>query len=610
MRKNMWKRTAAVVLSALMAVSVIGCGGKSNNDTTTAGTTAGTTAATTKATTAATTEGTTEVKLEKDPSGIWNNDMGLEPVWDGGTPVTLSLCTSYSGELSADVSWVYDEFERLTGVKFVRTSATTEVINTMLASGDLTDLFGVTDATQVQSLAASGLMLNLDDYQDQLPNIYNNTLLESALQFMRDERSSGTGVVCQAPMNIGPNNSTCCASMIRYDLYKAIGSPKMETLEDFVEVLKQMRDYQPINENGDKVYVYCGWNDWGTSSLADDLRAVMGYETLAGTYTVYTTRDGSVVSDLRDKGSVLYRCVKAVNDLWNGGYIDPDTISQGYSVAKPKTDNGQGLFMGVEWMGGKYNDIHPGKTGFALVCADEFDIGINAPSAVCDGGIGIAASVAKDPAKLEAALRFLNWLYTPYSYDLQMNGPEGYLWEYNDEGKAVFTADGIQKYRIDREGIPGSTGAGQLFVGRNVINRGVWTYDTINPIHGEAMNHEKWTEFLKTDTRFDEWRADNGVITTYEWAAAQGDITQKTTAFGMMGVMPDDIQTLKNATTEAWHTYLWELMVCKPEKFDELWDEATEELKALGNDDLLKWCKDELATAMAKASKYPLKGVE
>ena len=38
--------------------------------------------------------------------------------------------------------------------------------------------------------------------------------------------------------------------------------------------------------------------------------------------------------------------------------------------------------------------------------------------------------------------------------------------------------------------------------------------------------------------------------------------------------------------------------------------QVAEELKALGNDDLLKWCKDELATAMAKASKYPLKGVE
>ena len=90
MRKNFWKRTAAVALAAMMAVSVIGCGSK--DDTTTTGTTAGTTKA--EGTTAAT-EATTETQLEKDPTGIWNSDLGYTK-WEGES-VELTLQTSYSG---------------------------------------------------------------------------------------------------------------------------------------------------------------------------------------------------------------------------------------------------------------------------------------------------------------------------------------------------------------------------------------------------------------------------------------------------------------------------------------------------------------------------------
>ncbi|MBO5198408.1 MAG: hypothetical protein J6B85_07825 [Lachnospiraceae bacterium] len=601
MRKNFWKRTAAVALAAMMAVSVIGCGSK--DDTTTTGTTAGTTKA--EGTTAAT-EATTETQLEKDPTGIWNSDLGYTK-WEGES-VELTLQTSYSGALTADVSWWYDFIKEYTGVTFNRTDATDETISTMLASGDLTDIVGFGKAAQLDSTAASGLLLNLDEYQDKLPNLFNNTILESAIQFSRDNRSAGTGKLYHAPMAIGVNEATCCAPMIRYDIYKQIGSPAMATLEDFVDVLKQMRDAHPTTEDGKPVYVYCGWSDWDTG-LWDSFMNLLGYETVGGSSVIWIERDGDNIGTQLEKGSDLYRALKACNDLWRNGYIDPDTPTQGYGTAKPKTDEGQGLFMGVEWMGGKYNDIHPGQTGFAMVNADEFDIGIAAPNAVSGAySIGIAASVAKDEAKLDAALRFLNFFYTPNYYNVTKNAPEGYLWEWDDEGNQVFTEDGIQKYRNERVGIPGSTGEGQMFVGQNVINAQAYTTYTINPETGEPLYHEYWEEFLKTDTRWDEWREDMGVTTTYDWAAAQGDITVKSTAFGMMSAMPDDIQLVSTALTESWKTYAWAMFTASSEAaFDELWDEAAQDLADLDIQSVLDWCTQEFNTAKALADKYPLK---
>ncbi|MBO5197477.1 MAG: hypothetical protein J6B85_03040 [Lachnospiraceae bacterium] len=553
-----------------------------------------------------TTEATTaNVSWEKDATGIWNSDMG-DTKWTG-QQVTLTIHTQYSGELTADVSWWEDFVREYTGVTFERQAATSETINTMLASGELTDIVGFSKADLLNSAAASGLLLNLEEYKDQLPNLFNNTILESAIQFNKDNRSGDTGILYNAPLVIGVNASTCCAPMIRYDIYKEIGSPEMETLEDFIDVLKQMRDAHPTTEEGKPVYVYCGWSDWGTA-LWDRLMWMLGYQNVGGTTTIWAKRDGSDMGTQLEEGSDLYRVLKCINDLWRNGYIDPDTPTQKYEVAKPKTDNGQGLFMAAEWMAGKYNDLHEG-TGFAMVNAEEFDIGITAPSAVNgNSSIAIAASVAKDQEKLDGALRFLNWFYSPTYYNVTKNGPEGYLWEYNDEGEMTFTEDGIQKYRNERVGIPGSTGEGQLFVGQNVINAQAYTAYTYNPTTGQRLYHEYWDEFLETDTRWDEWRSDYGVTTTYDWAVEQGDITVQSTAFSMMDTMPSDIQQLNNALIETWRSYGWELFVAdSDEEFDEIWKEAGEDLEDLGIGDVLEWCTVEFQTAKELADKYPLK---
>lgn len=41
---------------------------------------------------------------------------------------------------------------------------------------------------------------------------------------------------------------------LRYDLYKQIGAPKVETSDDYLDILKKMQEIYPENENKQKVY--------------------------------------------------------------------------------------------------------------------------------------------------------------------------------------------------------------------------------------------------------------------------------------------------------------------------------------------------------------------
>ena len=147
-----------------------------------------------------------------------------------------------------------------------------------------------------------------------------------------------------------------------------------------------------------------------------------------------------------------------------------------------------------------------------------------------------------------------------------------------------------------------------MFAAQSVIGIQAYTPYTINPTTGQPLYHEYWEEFLKTDTRWDEWRADNDVITTYDWAVSQGDITVQSTAFSMMGAMPDALQMLNDTLTTTWRTYAWEMFVADSEaEFDEIWDKAVEDMETLDIQSVVDWCSTTFENAKAMADEYPLK---
>ena len=50
--------------------------------------------------------------------------------------------------------------------------------------------------------------------------------------------------------------------VVRYDLYKQIGSPEINELEDYVDVLKQMKEVCPTSDSGKETYGVSLFKDW------------------------------------------------------------------------------------------------------------------------------------------------------------------------------------------------------------------------------------------------------------------------------------------------------------------------------------------------------------
>ena len=54
---------------------------------------------------------------------------------------------------------------------------------------------------------------------------------------------------------------------VRWDLYKKLGYPKMDTLEDLLPVLKQMQELEPTVGNGDRTYAFSFFKDWDSNLM-------------------------------------------------------------------------------------------------------------------------------------------------------------------------------------------------------------------------------------------------------------------------------------------------------------------------------------------------------
>jgi putative aldouronate transport system substrate-binding protein len=361
-----------------------------------------------------------------------------------------------------------------------------------------------------------------------------------------------------------------------------------------------MSDAHPTAVDGEKCYAILGWSDWKDSLAGQDFMPYYGWFKLNN--TTFAKGDGSTVTSIFDESMPMKNYLKQLNNLWNEGYIHPDSVNMDYSTAKAKIDSGHGLITAVEWMGGKYNDLSTDETGNMTVWAKDFEVYINSDSPV---GSNRVLAISKDCTNIDAALRFINWYYSPTAYNIIKNGPEGYLWEYADDGTQVFKEDGIERYRTNREEI-GS--GGDLFVAQQFINEQPYTAYVINPTTGQPLYHEYWDSFYETEQRWGqlEWRKQTGYTRTVDMAAAQGAKT-KSTAFSLMPSIDPSLEATNTAIADAWYTYSWKLLMAKDDvEFEALWKEFEKDCKDLGDDATFEWYKTEFEKAQTQADKYPL----
>lgn len=218
----------------------------------------------------------------------------------------------------------------------------------------------------------------------------------------------------------------------RQDIYEALGSPKLETLDDLMDVLKLCKETYP-----DMVPLQLG-GVWKLQSIASMMGAVSakgyGYND-----------DGSVV--YYSSSDHYYDFLKYANELARNGLITAEAYA-----SENETDNYQVLYNGNAFMMSMYlkgDDVGTQESRMnvenpelrVLPCLGE------APTNTGKGWCGLF--ISKNCQNPEAAIKFLTYMYSEEGSALSKFGREGIDWTKDENGQIQFSEEFLTAIQND-----------------------------------------------------------------------------------------------------------------------------------------------------------------
>jgi putative aldouronate transport system substrate-binding protein len=130
-----------------------------------------------------------------------------------------------------------------------------EKLNLMLVSGDYTPVIVAMDSDNMTKWQAQGKLIDLAPLVEKYAPGIKKELGDKYNTYLDKD-----GHLWGLPRGWGylpiPDNS----AHIRLDWYTKMGSPKIETPDDYYNVIKKMVEAHPTNAKGEKVYAL-SWND-------------------------------------------------------------------------------------------------------------------------------------------------------------------------------------------------------------------------------------------------------------------------------------------------------------------------------------------------------------
>ena len=550
-----------------------------------------------------------------DSSGNEDSDTKAEePEKNADEIVTLSGFVTYSN--LADVNkakWYMDILRDELGIELDFQSPiggdSNQIMQALMASGELPDIVGFKDKSLAANAVNAGLLLNLDENKDTLPSIFENTLFDGAVKFYRDQIGGDDNQLYLLATSVGEKVTINLNPQIRYDVYQDIGMPEITTLDDYIDVLKQMMEAYPETPEGQKTYGLTFWSDWDNKSMssAGHFAAFYGYDLEYISNLLEIPADGSKPpTSILDDDSMYKKMLKFFFDANQAGIVDPDSITQKWDAASAKYTDGRIFFSPWDWAVGGYNKIEHTDadefTGFASVWAEDFQMKTQADMPVgTDWTLGIGASTKQK----DAALKYINYIYSYEGVDIMMNGPQGGIWDLDEDGIRYITEDG---WNIIDNGLDFLSG-GKLGDASAVINSPPITEETMNPATKEqTLGNSQWDSHLMHNKSklITEWRKYNDdAINMNRWAEANGRLIKTTSAVTMMEIEPDDLQTITTSIGDVVKTNSWQMVFAKDEaEFESLWVDMQTKANGLGMEQVVQWTQEAFITAQEQVEKY------
>ena len=333
-------RILALILSAMLIVTLFAaCSTNKGGTATTAATAAATTAAA-AGTTAAAAATTAAAAATTAPTA--NTGSGEPDVISFGDSIGFQRepCYWWETELYAPIlerANVAINYNLLDGDKYALA----------LASGELMDVMYTADSTKIREIIDSKLALDIAPLAEQYcPNL----LLDEYAQFVGLLKMlAGDGEKLYfLPEHVGkelPGGGVELARgyYLRWDWYKELGCPEINSNDDFIDVMEKMVANHPTTEDGKKVYgggFSDGLSNWYYHTVFTTIKCN------PWTFQSYLYQQSSVTGELLNgymdvPNSSFWTGMEFYNKMWNKGLLDPDSFTMTGDEVNTKMGAGQ-----------------------------------------------------------------------------------------------------------------------------------------------------------------------------------------------------------------------------------------------------------------------------
>ena len=536
-------------------------------------------------------------------AGSTAGSEGGSTAQEGSAAKTITLYPYNAGLQSGPVTGWLGDYLLEKGIILEVIPYSEEKTQAMLASGSLPDIVVFNSATNAKAALEAGMLLPLDDYQDQLPHVMENDILKAGLDYAREYYGTEDGELSILPFGVGKNTLYAAADTDRYaiklnyQLYEQIGAPEFEKLEDVIPILKEMQQAYPQNEEGMNVYAMNLFSDFDTTHFFNmmSIYSILGYHWNYLPYGIeYEIETGTPYSIFRED-SVYRRGARFMYELNQQGLLDPDSLTQERATADKKVSSKASVagWAGVPGWAGK---------GYLPVPFDEFK-----PSLVTEepyGKVGIAISANAE--NVDTCLKFVDMLADYDALLTLYNGPQADRWDIKD-GKLVMT-DKFKEY-LEAGGGTYVLENGEEYSLFNIVSYIPNMGNTIEK-YGEPFPMTLWTEYVDRQYETEDaqaWSARYGYKYLKDLLEAENKMTavMDTSFVPFLTPDSDDMKLTLAALKDVIVPSTWELIYAKDDaEFEQIWSRMKQNAEALGLEDVISYKVEDIAQAKETAKQF------
>ena len=473
------------------------------------------------------------------------------------------------------------------------------IYQTRSSSGNLGDIL-ILESGQFKECVDAGLIKdisadiwnysNLADYKDQID------VLNNGLEGNDNGATYGipTEMLSTSPTSYS-QDTIYSSPLLRWDLYKELGTPDIADLDGLLDVLEQMMEKHPTNDAGDACYAMSLWPDWdggdGMLGIANVVQLTTWYgEKIKG--SAILKPDGTFIP-LTDKNGTYYKILKFLYEANQRGLVDPDSATQDWNSACAKMSAGQVYLMWYSWQTGFWNSTERLKDGTGFIFTPVADQEYYADADVYYGSGRVwAVGSQVDDEKYAKIMEFLDWYASPEGLMFQHAGIEGFNYEVGEDGK--FTQINSNAL-MDNLNVPEEWGGGGYSDGNNAINQWIVNANSINPLTGETYVVTYWSSY-KEETLTDmkrEWRERFDAEEPADYMKKNNKLIISPNVSVSLPIDTADISVIRNQCNETICDYSWRMIYASDDaNFDALWDEMSKTLDGYGFQDLVKFDTD------------------